>query len=112
VEAAREGFAEWRAVPAPERVRALERAAELMRERRDELAAWTCLEAGKPWRDADADVAEAIDFCRYYALVMRSLAEPERHAYPGEDNVTVLSPRGPTVVISPWNFPLAILTGT
>jgi RHH-type proline utilization regulon transcriptional repressor/proline dehydrogenase/delta 1-pyrroline-5-carboxylate dehydrogenase len=111
VEAAKRGFAAWRAVPTEERAAILERAADIMASRRDELAAWTCLEAGKPWRDADADIAEAIDFCRYYALLARSFSRPERHDVPGESNATVLAPRGPTVVISPWNFPIAILTG-
>lgn len=109
--AAVEGAMAWRAVLPGDRAKILERAADIFASRRNELAAWVCFEAGKPWRDADADVAEAIDFCRYYALAVRSLAEPERHAVPGEDNVTFHAPRGPTVVISPWNFPLAILTG-
>lgn len=111
VAAARDGFAEWRQTPVEERARILERAAELFGERRRELAAWACLEAGKPWRDADADVAEAMDFCRYYARAARDLFAPERLDAPGEANVTVHAPRGPTVVISPWNFPFAILTG-
>jgi RHH-type proline utilization regulon transcriptional repressor/proline dehydrogenase/delta 1-pyrroline-5-carboxylate dehydrogenase len=111
VEAAKAGFASWRRTPPEERARTIERAAELLSAERDELAAWACLEAGKPWRDADADVAEAIDFCRYYAASMRELAAGEHRVVPGEDNVTVFSPRGPTVVISPWNFPIAILAG-
>jgi len=111
VAAAQEAFAHWRAVPMEERAAMLDKAADIMASRRDELAAWTCIEAGKPWRDADADIAEAIDFCRYYALVARTFAAPERHDVPGESNATVLAPRGPTVVISPWNFPIAILTG-
>jgi RHH-type proline utilization regulon transcriptional repressor/proline dehydrogenase/delta 1-pyrroline-5-carboxylate dehydrogenase len=111
VAAAEAGFAEWRSVPVDERAQVLERAAELFSARRNELAAWVCLEAGKPWRDADADVAEAIDFCRYYAASMRALAIPVRYEMPGEDNVTTYAPRGPTAVISPWNFPIAILTG-
>ena len=111
VRAAKAALSTWRAVPIAERAAIIEKAADLMASRRDELAAWTCIEAGKPWRDADADIAEAIDFCRYYALVARSFGRPERHDVPGESNATVLSPRGPTVVISPWNFPIAILTG-
>jgi len=98
-------------VPVDERAAILERAAGLFAARRNELAAWVCLEAGKPWRDADADIAEAIDFCRYYAAAMRELSVPERLGVPGEDNVTFHAPRGPTAVISPWNFPVAILTG-
>ncbi len=111
VQAARAGFAEWRGTPVEERARVLERAAELFGARRRELAAWACLEAGKPWRDADADVAEAMDFCRYYARAARDLFAPERLDGPGEANVTLHAPRGPTVVISPWNFPFAILAG-
>jgi RHH-type proline utilization regulon transcriptional repressor/proline dehydrogenase/delta 1-pyrroline-5-carboxylate dehydrogenase len=109
--AATRAFPSWRAVPAGERAAILDRAAGLFSARRNELAAWVCIEAGKPWRDADADIAEAIDFCRYYAASMRALAVPERFDVPGEDNVTFYAPRGPTAVISPWNFPVAILTG-
>jgi len=89
----------------------LERAAAIMRRRRFELAAIEVREVGKPWREADADVAEAIDFCTYYAREARRLACPVRVDVPGEENTTVWIPRGPTVVIAPWNFPLAILTG-
>jgi RHH-type proline utilization regulon transcriptional repressor/proline dehydrogenase/delta 1-pyrroline-5-carboxylate dehydrogenase len=111
IRAARDGFTEWRNTPVEERAQILERAADLFGARRREFAAWACLEAGKPWRDADADVAEAMDFCRYYARAARDLFAPERLDAPGEANVTVHAPRGPTVVISPWNFPFAILTG-
>lgn len=111
VEAARAGFSEWRSVPAERRAEILEKAAALLSARRDELAGWVCLEAGKPWRDADADIAEAMDFCRYYAAAHRAFCAPEPSPVPGEDNVTLHVPRGPTVVISPWNFPIAILTG-
>jgi RHH-type proline utilization regulon transcriptional repressor/proline dehydrogenase/delta 1-pyrroline-5-carboxylate dehydrogenase len=79
--------------------------------RRFELAAWIVFESGKPWRDADADVAEAIDFCMYYAMQMRRLAEGKRVHVPGEENLYFYRPRGVAVVIAPWNFPLAILTG-
>ncbi|HVU01398.1 MAG TPA: proline dehydrogenase family protein [Polyangiaceae bacterium] len=111
VAAAKAAFPSFRRMSAEERARMLERAAELFAARRDDLAAWTCLEAGKPFRDADADVAEAIDFCRFYAEAARERARPEPSDAPGEENRTALVPRGPTVVISPWNFPMAILTG-
>ena len=68
-------------------------------------------ETGKPWREADADVAEAIDFCEYYALEMLKLDSPQHRDVPGEDNRYFYEPRGVAVVIAPWNFPLAILTG-
>ena len=79
--------------------------------RRFELASWIVFEVGKPWTEADADVAEAIDFCRYYAMQARKLDDPAMIDLPGEDNATYYNPRGVVAVIAPWNFPLAILTG-
>ena len=70
------------------------------------------LEAGKNWTEADADVAEAIDFCNFYAAVMRDLGRHQQtQAIPGESNFQHWWPRGVGVIIAPWNFPLAILTG-
>jgi RHH-type proline utilization regulon transcriptional repressor/proline dehydrogenase/delta 1-pyrroline-5-carboxylate dehydrogenase len=98
---------------APERrVDIMRAAASLMRQRRDELAAWEIMECGKPWREADADLAEAIDFLEFYAADWRKLALPRRLGQAtGELNERIYSPRGVTVVIAPWNFPLAIPTG-
>src|SRR5439155_8427664 len=94
-----------------QRAEYLFQAAALMRKRRFELSAWEVYECGKPWREADADVAEAIDFCNFYAEEMLCLAEPRRRDVPGEENYTFYEPRGVMVVIAPWNFPLAIFTG-
>ncbi len=82
-----------------------------MRRRRFELAAWEVHECGKPWREADADVCEAIDFCEYYAAGAVALASPHGVDVPGEENRFEYMPRGVAAVIAPWNFPLAILTG-
>ena len=82
-----------------------------LRQRRFELAAWEVYECGKQWREADADVAEAIDFCEYYARAMLELSAPRRRNRPGEDNEYFYEPRGVCVAIAPWNFPLAILCG-
>jgi RHH-type proline utilization regulon transcriptional repressor/proline dehydrogenase/delta 1-pyrroline-5-carboxylate dehydrogenase len=102
----------WRNATTVRRVDILRAAAALMRTRRDELAAWEILECGKPWREADADVAEAIDFLEFYATDWRRLASPRRLGQePGELNQRLYSPRGVTAVIAPWNFPLAIPTG-
>ena len=76
-----------------------------------EISAWQVYECGKPWREADADVAEAIDFCRYYAREMERLAQGQKRHLPGEWNEYFYEARGVAVVIAPWNFPLAILTG-
>ena len=112
VEAARRSFPAWRATPARERAAVLFRAADLMRRRRFALAALEVREAGKPWREADADVTEAIDFLEYYGREALRLAEVrELSDVPGERDVLFYEPRGVAVVVPPWNFPLAIPTG-
>ncbi len=111
VVAARKAFPGWATLPAVERAAILVRAAANMRARRFELAAWEVYECGKPWREADGDIAEAIDFCEFYAREMIRLAEPRHRDASGETNFTQYIPRGVVVVIPPWNFPLAIPTG-
>jgi len=112
VAAARAAFPAWRDVPAHERAAVLFRAAEIMRRELAELAALETFEAGKPLREADADVGEAIDFFEYYGREALRLAQPRRFDHvPGETNEYSYEPRGVAVVLAPWNFPLAILTG-
>jgi RHH-type transcriptional regulator, proline utilization regulon repressor / proline dehydrogenase / delta 1-pyrroline-5-carboxylate dehydrogenase len=111
VQAATRAFQTWRHVPAIERADLLRRAATLMQQRRDELAAWVCLEVGKPLNDANGEVSEAIDFCNYYAAEMERLAPGVDYDFPGETNHYHYQPLGVVVVISPWNFPLAIPVG-
>jgi len=102
----------WGRRSAAERIAVVRRAAGLMRERRYDLVAWEIFEVGKPWREADADVAEAIDFLEFYAQQMARLSEPLRLGhYPGELNQRWYRPRGVAAVIAPWNFPLAIPSG-
>lgn len=102
----------WHDTPDLERIKILRAAAVLMRTRREKLAAWEVLECGKPWREADADIAEAIDFLEFYASEWSRLAPQKRLGdMPGELNHRMFSPRGITAVIAPWNFPLAIPTG-
>jgi 1-pyrroline-5-carboxylate dehydrogenase len=113
IDAANDAFENWKRVPANERADVLFRAADIMRRRRLELAAWMCFEIGKSWDEADADVAEAIDFCDYYAHLMLHHAY-DRYPlvpYEAEINEMVYLPLGVGVIIPPWNFPLAILTG-
>jgi RHH-type proline utilization regulon transcriptional repressor/proline dehydrogenase/delta 1-pyrroline-5-carboxylate dehydrogenase len=111
VEAAARGWPAWRAKTAAERAGYLRRAADIMRRRRFELAAWIVYESGKTWREADADVSEAIDFFEYYALGAVALEVEQGCDVPGEQNRFVYAPRGVAAVIAPWNFPLAILAG-
>ena len=103
---------EWRATPAAERAEILFKAAEIMRQRRWQLAATELFEVGKGWREADADVCEAIDYLDYYAHEMLRLAPArETQRLPSETNTYFYEPRGLAAIIAPWNFPLAILTG-
>jgi len=103
----------WGRTPVAERAGVLMRAAEILRRDRFDLAALEVFEVGKDWKNADADVCEAIDFCVYYAREMTELGTPGHpgRGYPGEANETGYRPRGVAAVIAPWNFPLAIPAG-
>jgi len=102
----------WSNTNPEERAGFLRRAASVMREKRFVLAAIEVFEAGKSWKEADADVCEAIDFLEYYAKEMVRLGKSQTtQDLPGEVNETMYIPRGIALIISPWNFPLAILTG-
>jgi RHH-type proline utilization regulon transcriptional repressor/proline dehydrogenase/delta 1-pyrroline-5-carboxylate dehydrogenase len=111
INAARTAFPAWSKMETQYRAEYLELTAAEMRRRKFTLAAWMVYECGKPWAEADADVAEAIDFCLYYANEMRRLSVPRQVDVPGEENTLSYRPRGVAVIIAPWNFPLAILTG-
>ncbi len=104
---------EWDRLPAPSRAVILERAADLLEQRMPQFIALCTKEAGKTIPDGVAEVREAVDFLRYYALQARQLfAAPQSLPGPtGESNTLQLSGRGVFVCISPWNFPLAIFTG-
>jgi len=105
-------FPAWRDADPIERAKMLLSAAEGMRRRRDELAGVMIREAGKTWREADADACEAIDFCEFYARSAVGLSRPRRLGqFVGELNHLWHEPRGVVAVISPWNFPLAICAG-
>ena len=111
IAAARRALGGWRRTRVPERAEKLRNAAETMRKRRFELAAWVTFEAGKPWREADADVAEAIDYLEYYAAGVEGMAlRPRRRDLPGEENTLTHEPKGVCVVLGTWSFPLALLS--
>src|SRR4029434_7132614 len=86
IRAAKGAFPGWRDTEPAVRADYLRRIARGFRDRRFELAAWIVHETGKPWRESDADVAEAIDFCEYYAAEMLRLANPQRRDVAGEEN--------------------------
>ncbi len=112
VKAAKAAQPAWAKLPAEDRAKLLEKLADKMVKDKYRLCALQVLEVGKGWREAGGDVDEAIDFCRYYAQEMRKLARPQRMGrVPGEVSMYNYQARGVSLVIAPWNFPLAILTG-
>jgi RHH-type transcriptional regulator, proline utilization regulon repressor / proline dehydrogenase / delta 1-pyrroline-5-carboxylate dehydrogenase len=109
--AAQKAFQTWRKTPVAERTAILRRAADLLEAHRHELNAWMVFEAGKPLKQADGEVSEAVDFCRYYAAEMERLDPEIIYDVAGETDRYHYAPKGIVLVISPWNFPLAIPTG-
>lgn len=112
IEVASRTFEQWKKVPAQERAGVLFRAAALLRAKRFENNAWMILEAGKTWPEADADTAEAIDFCEFYGREALRYAGPQPLVkLRTEDNELRYIPLGVGAVIPPWNFPCAIMVG-
>jgi 1-pyrroline-5-carboxylate dehydrogenase len=112
VEAAYAQFQKWQDVPAEKRAEILLSTAAILRRKKFEMSAWMVFEVGKNWAEADADTAEAIDFCEFYAREMLRLAGKQPLTpIPGEENELRYIPLGVTVVIPPWNVPLAIMVG-
>jgi RHH-type proline utilization regulon transcriptional repressor/proline dehydrogenase/delta 1-pyrroline-5-carboxylate dehydrogenase len=112
VQAAQAALPSWSRLSAEERARFLDRIAERLQQRRPELAAWQVFEVGKTWIEADADVIEAIDFCRFYAEEARRIGRGRlTQDVAGEVSLESYLPRGVSAIIAPWNFPLAILCG-
>ncbi len=110
-EAAR-AFDHWRRIAPAERARYLFSAARIMRERKHLFSALLVLEAGKTWVEADVDTAEAIDFLEFYGREMLRLGKPHpTHPEPNHETELHYVPLGVGVVIPPWNFPNAIVTG-
>src|SRR3712207_5874698 len=102
----------WGRTPPEARARILLRASAIIKRRRFELLAWEAHEAGKTWAEADAEVAEAVDFMEYYSREMLRLKDGvEIYSVPGEESRYFYQPMGVGVTIAPWNFPVAILMG-
>ncbi len=112
ISAALRAYESWSRTSVDVRVSLLLGAAEIIRERKFEFMAWLTYEVGKNWAEADADVGETIDFLEFYAreaLRLASATTPIQ--YPGERNELLYIPLGVGAVISPWNFPFAIMAG-
>jgi 1-pyrroline-5-carboxylate dehydrogenase len=110
--AALEAFATWQYVTVEERAALLLQTAQLIRKRKFDFCAWLTYEVGKNWVEADADVAETIDFLEFYAReALRLAGATTPIQYPGERNQLWYIPLGVCAVIPPWNFPFAIMAG-
>ncbi|MBD7938858.1 L-glutamate gamma-semialdehyde dehydrogenase [Cytobacillus sp. Sa5YUA1] len=113
MQAAVKAFQSWRKVKPETRADVLFKAAAIIRRRKHEFSALLTKEAGKPWNEADADTAEAIDFLEYYARQMLAIKDGVPvNSRPNEFNRYDYIPLGVGIIISPWNFPLAIMAGT
>lgn len=113
MQAALTTFETWKKWRPEHRANILFKAAAILKRRKHEFSAWMVKEAGKPWVEADADTAEATDFLEYYGRQMLRLKE----GFPvvnreGEFNQYTYIPLGVGIIISPFNFPLAIMAGT
>lgn len=107
-----EAFKTWKNVSVEKRADYLFKIADVLRKKRLEFDSYLIFEVGKNWLEADADVAEAIDFCDYYALESLKYGKIfDMYPYDNEKDEIVYIPLGAGVVIPPWNFPLAILVG-
>ncbi|HEX5637942.1 MAG TPA: proline dehydrogenase family protein, partial [Gammaproteobacteria bacterium] len=111
LEAALDAFPAWNNNSARTRADLLRCIAHNLHKQRMEFAAWLILESGKNWREADGEVCEAIDFLHYYANQAEKLSALHVNELSGEHNQYYYRGRGVGLVIPPWNFPLAILTG-
>ena len=112
LQAAHHAFESWSRTTVKERADLLFRVADLLRERKLEFCAWLVFEVSKNWAEADADIAETIDFCEFYAREALRLAKAETPVQlPGERDSLLYVPLGVGAVIPPWNFPCAIMAG-
>src|SRR5438034_30840 len=112
IEDANRYFDTWKKVSPQERAKFLFRASQIVRERKYELNALVCYEVGKTWVEADADIAETIDFLEFYGREMLRLGEPQKLVpMRGERNYLMYIPLGVGVIIPPWNFQCAIMAG-
>ncbi|MBF0633229.1 MAG: proline dehydrogenase family protein [Nitrospinae bacterium] len=106
-------FGKWSSTPAEKRAEILLKAAQIIHERKFEMAAWQTVEVGKTRKEAMADVDEAIDHIRFYAEASVGLENPKpaKNDILGESNLSFYRPRGVGAIIAPWNFPMAIMAG-
>jgi RHH-type transcriptional regulator, proline utilization regulon repressor / proline dehydrogenase / delta 1-pyrroline-5-carboxylate dehydrogenase len=109
---AKEVQKKWFELDVEKRAKVLKETAKEFEKKREFLNSILILESGKAWQEADAETSEAIDFMNYYALQAEKLFGVSKlRSLPGERNTNAYQALGIGLVISPWNFPLAIMLG-
>jgi 1-pyrroline-5-carboxylate dehydrogenase len=114
IDAAKDAFSYWSSKTYNERITVLRRAAEILLERRFELAALMAFEVGKNRSESLAEVNESVELIRYYCgqmMANRGFAKRLESPGPRQETVSILRPYGVWAVVGPWNFPLALSTG-
>jgi 1-pyrroline-5-carboxylate dehydrogenase len=112
IQSALAAFETWKRTTVEQRASLVHNVAAILRERKFEFAAWMVFEVGKNWAEADADIAETIDFAELYAREALRLSEAKTVVQmPGEADRLMYVPLGVAAVIPPWNFPCAIMAG-
>jgi 1-pyrroline-5-carboxylate dehydrogenase len=112
IHAAASAFESWKHTTAEQRSSLIHAVAGILRERKFEFCAWMVYEVGKNWAEADADIAETIDFAEFYSREALRLDRAETPVQlPGEHDTLRYIPLGVAAVIPPWNFPCAIMAG-
>jgi 1-pyrroline-5-carboxylate dehydrogenase len=105
-------FESWSRTSVEQRANLLFHVGGRLRARKFEFAAWLVFEVGKNWAEADADIAETIDFCEFYGREALRISRVETPTQlPGERDSLFYIPLGVGAVIPPWNFPCAIMAG-
>ncbi len=111
INAAEQAYKRWSQAKPELRSEVLKLTAQKLKDNRYKFNALLCLEAGKPWLEADGEVSEAIDFLEYYAAQALAMQVNQLRSLAGEKNTNHYQAYGVAVIISPWNFPLAIMAG-
>lgn len=112
IQAAGTAFESWKRTSVEQRAALLHGVAAILRERKFEFSAWMVFEVGKNWAEADADIAETIDFAEFYAREALRLAHADTPVQlTGERDTMQYIPLGVGAVIPPWNFPCALMAG-
>src|SRR5262252_3056989 len=112
IQAAQQAFETWKRTTVEQRAALIHTVAGILRERKFEFAAWMVYEVGKNWAEADADIAETIDFAEFYSREALRLAQARTPVQlQGENDRLIYVPLGVGAVIPPWNFPCAIMAG-